>query len=75
MFVLLFVCFIVFVARHPRYCGFYHGHITDGCQRNNLIGLSPIAGYSGIRAYGYGSIIIPDTCHGLLLIATHEFKS
>ena len=69
------ICLIVFVARRPRYCGITHGHIADGCQRNNLIGLSPTAGYSGIRAFGYGSIIIPNTCHGRLLSAAHESKS
>ena len=49
-FVLFSICLIVFVARHPRYCGFTHGHITDDCQRSNLIGLSPTAGFSGIRS-------------------------
>ena len=44
------VCLVVFVAQHPRHYGFTHGHITDDCQRSNLIGLSPTAGFSGIRS-------------------------
>ena len=51
--VLPIVCLAVFVAQHPRHYGFTHGHIADGCQRNNLIGLSPTAGYSGIRVRKY----------------------
>ena len=44
------ICLVVFVAQHPRHYGFTHGHITDDCQRSNLIGLSPTAGFSGIRS-------------------------
>ena len=44
------VCLVVFVTQHPRHYGFTHGHITDDCQRSNLIGLSPTAGFSGIRS-------------------------
>ena len=47
------ICLVVFVAQHPRHYGFTHGHITDDCQRSNLIGLSPTAGYSGIRVRKY----------------------
>lgn len=44
------ICLVVFVAQPPRHYGFTHGHITDDCQRSNLIGLSPTAGFSGIRS-------------------------
>ena len=51
--VLPIVCLAVFVTQHPRHYGFTHGHIADDSQRNCLIGLSPTAGYSGIRVRKY----------------------
>ena len=71
------VCLVVFVAQHPRHYGFTHGHITDDCQRSNLIGLSPTAGFSGIRIrkYHYPQPLswLSNDCYSLVQVLKDVF--
>ena len=71
------ICLVVFVAQHPRHYGFTHGHITDDCQRSNLIGLSPTAGFSGIRVrkYHYPQLLswLSNDCYSLVQVLKDTF--